>query len=173
MLLMKATITIKAANEEDTSDILNIQKSCYSDELVEDELVFFKVLRCKLSFIARNSVNEPIGYLLAHSIEDILVPPSLHDLSTLQFGSGTDYLYIHDLSVSPEYRGHGVGKDLVHHFLQYIAKEYEDVTYVSLVSINDISHSFWAQYGFAETSCDPAILNSYGQTNPQYMLLKL
>lgn len=163
------TFVVRKASIEDVDDVLQIQRSSYSDELIEDKKIFETIINCGCSYLAVNTDGEAVGYLLTHSIEDICVPPSLHDIETLTFdASSREYWHIHDMTVIPKYRNQGIAKAMLNMFIV----DFSDVKEISLVSINDQSHLFWGRYGFVEVNCDDKILASYGQKNAQYMVLE-
>lgn len=163
------TFIIRTAVVEDVDAILCIQKSSYTDELIEDKKIFETVINLGFSYLALNVDGEAVGYLLTHGIDDISVPPSLHHIDTLHFcKSNQEYWHIHDMTVVPEYRRLGVAKDLLNRFFT----DLPNIKEISLVSINDQSHLFWGRYGFVEIHCHQNILDSYGQKNAQYMILE-
>lgn len=157
---------VRKADLADVDDMLRIQRSSYSDELIEDKKIFEAILKCSSSYVAalNDGEGEVVAYLLTHGIEDISVPPTLHQ----SFGMGEGHLWhIHDMTVMPEYRKQGIAKALLNAFFT----DFTDIQEISLVSINDQSHTFWGRYGFVEIDCDEKVLASYGQVNPKYMAL--
>lgn len=161
---------VRKARVEDVEHILKIQRSSYSDELIEDKMIFEAIIDCGSSYLAIDEdEGAVVAYLLTHPIQDINVPPSLHHMETLNLGTSSgDYWHIHDMTVIPYYRKRGIAKALLHAFFEELA----NVKEISLVSINDQSHLFWGRYGFVEIECDHNILDSYGQKNAQYMILE-
>lgn len=89
------------------------------------------------------------GYIISHPY-NISSPPKINTLLTQV---ETNCLFIHDIVMVTEYRGRGIGNEIIHTIL-------ENHPIVSLVACDDIAKKFWMRYGFevAETSdCDYGI----------------
>lgn len=121
------------------NSILDIQKLCYSTDLIESSLVFKSILDLNQSWIALIG-NKVIGYMLVHPWSHNHIP-ILNQ--TLCIGS-SESSFIHDLSVHPDYRNTGVATALV----QKASKDK-----VSLVAVQN-SSPFWSKFGFHCRPCE-------------------
>ena len=88
------------------------------------------------------SVNNNIkGYVISHPWNIFYPPPALNTpLSKIE----ENCWFIHDIVVLPEYRGTGVGDEIIRKILH-------DNSIVSLVAVNDEAtktKDFWMRYGF-------------------------
>ena len=89
------------------------------------------------------------GYIISHPY-NISSPPKIN---TLLPKVERNCLFIHDIVILPEYRGRGIGNEIIHKILT-------DHPIVSLVACDDNAKYFWIRYGFevVETSdCDYGI----------------
>ena len=88
------------------------------------------------------------GYIISHPY-NISSPPKIN---TLLSEVEMNCLFIHDIVIVKEYRGRGIGKEIINKIL--------DNKVVSLVACDDKAKDFWIGYGFevVETSdCDYGI----------------
>jgi len=83
------------------------------------------------------------GYIISHPY-NISSPPKIN---TLLPQVEMNCLFIHDIVIVPEYRGRGIGNEI-------ITKIVENHPIVSLVACDDNAKQFWIGYGFdvVETS---------------------
>jgi ribosomal protein S18 acetylase RimI-like enzyme len=92
------------------------------------------------------TVNNNIkGYVISHPWNILSPPPPLNTPLTIV---EENCWFIHDIVVLPEYRGTGVGDEIIRKILH-------DNSIVSLVAVNDEAiktKNFWTRYGF--TICD-------------------
>jgi ribosomal protein S18 acetylase RimI-like enzyme len=150
-------MTITKVSEESWEGILKIQDEAYID-IAPEEL---DILKSKWEsspetcFVFRLRSMEIKGYLLSHSWGAI-EPPKLFEKHNL-YPSGS-ILYLHDLAVSQDSRGLGVGKRLIENLLP-VAKLHL-FKQVMLVAVQG-SESFWVQFGFTEVQ-DTPVCSSYG-----------
>lgn len=132
-------------SEEDISGILAIQKACYAESKLESRESFQQKLFVSPStcFVAQHE-HDLAGYLVA-------IPRMLNDLPQLNCSRvervfQPDCLYLHDLAVSPEHHGVGVGSALVDGFFRSLKTL--GVQYAALVAVQN-AESYWARYGFS------------------------
>jgi ribosomal protein S18 acetylase RimI-like enzyme len=87
--------------------------------------------------------DEIVGYMLVHYAKDI---PDLHSELQISDMNEKDHkcIFIHDVSVDPFYRGRGIAKNIVNHFMESDVASGE---IICLVSVND-SCGFWEKMGF-------------------------
>jgi ribosomal protein S18 acetylase RimI-like enzyme len=91
----------------------------------------------------------PEGYVISHPY-NISSPPKINTLLTKV---EMNCLFIHDIVIVKEYRGRGIGNEIINKIL-------DNHPIVSLVACDDNAADFWKRYGFevAETSdCDYGI----------------
>ena len=89
------------------------------------------------------------GYIISHPY-NISSPPKINTLLT---NVKINCLFIHDIVIVPEYRGRGIGNEIINQIL-------ENHPIVSLVACDDKARDFWIRYEFevAETfDCDYGI----------------
>jgi len=86
-----------------------------------------------------------IGYLISHPWNILYPPPALN---TPLIKLEENCWFIHDIVILPEYRGAGVGDEIIKKILH-------DNSIVTLVAVDDENiktENFWMRYGF--TVCD-------------------
>ena len=89
------------------------------------------------------------GYIISHPY-NISSPPKINTLLTQV---EVNCLFIHDIVIVTEYRGRGIGNEIINKLL-------DNNPIVSLVACDDNAKQFWIGYGFevVETSdCDYGI----------------
>ena len=110
-----------------------------------------------------------VGYGIAHCW--VLGSIPLLDAFIEKLPSRADCLYIHDVALLPDARGHGYGEFYVHLMVECARKI--GVDFMALVSVYN-SQPFWAKRGF-EAASAPRLnskLRDYGPT-AKYMTRKL
>ena len=139
-------------------NILNVQAQAYTDVLPEA----LNVLKSKwlaspeMCFVFKNSKNETVGYLLAHSWNSD-VPPKL--FQELPSDAAGDILYLHDLAVSDHIRGQGVASQLFNKLLE--SAKTHGYKRILLVAVQK-SESYWFKHGFREVP-NAIVCRSYGE----------
>lgn len=147
---------IRTISEQDWPAILNVQSDVYI-EVPPEEL---EVLQCKQkrspeSCFVCDVKGEIKAYLIAHSWNQDSAP-KLHKL--LASGTEGDRLYLHDMAVSAQAGGMGLGRRLVESLLrQAKEKGYRDVRLVAVQG----STGFWEKMGFSALPNMP-VCSSYG-----------
>lgn len=110
-----------------------------------------------------------VGYGFAHPWLLFEIPPL--DVFLERLPVLPDCLYIHDVVVLPEYRGHGCAAQ----YVQLMVREARQraIHALALVSVYE-THPAWAKYGFAvvATKALEEKLTSYGPT-AKYMVYQL
>jgi len=101
------------------------------------------------------SEGKVLAYLLAHAWDSQVPPKLFQPLPSTTHGR---YLFLHDLSVSRQLSGFGVGTKMVNHLLD-VAKA-EGFEEISLVAIQN-SVPFWSRMGFQVVANQKAC-SSYG-----------
>jgi hypothetical protein len=110
-----------------------------------------------------------LGYGLAHPWRLHSIPPL--DSFLQEIPSAADCLYIHDIALLPEGRGHGASADLLA-ILSHVASSL-NLRHLACVSVYGTS-THWSRFGFQVVQADALIekLESYGQ-NSCYMVCPL
>ena len=88
-----------------------------------------------------------VGYILAHPWIRGKIPPLNEIYSNLP--TNCDSLFIHDLALSPSFRGTGLGDELVQAVFEAGAEL--GLTHFSLISVQG-SEGFWKRFGFKNSS---------------------
>ncbi|MGH1539838.1 MAG: GNAT family N-acetyltransferase [Arenicella sp.] len=148
---------IQEIQECNWDEILHIQEEAYR-EIGSEEL---NILKNKQKYspstclVSISKANEVQGYLLAHPWSG-KEPPKLFE--TLPSISDPDRLYLHDMVVSPKFRGVGLGTKLVKHLFSIVKDQ--QVNKIALVAVQG-SCGFWANNGFNVVT-DVRVDSSYG-----------
>lgn len=146
----------------DTSwrEIFSVQKQSYREDLLEEVDVLKGRWRVSpdTCFVFKGRDNSVLGYILAYPWK-LNNPPKLSDNLTELFSETKNVsdpfvantLYLHDLAVSTDARGLGVGKQLINKILK-VAK-LQNFKRIMLVAV-DGADSFWFNFGFREVERD-------------------
>jgi len=137
--------------------ILRIQEEAYTGVPPEEiDVLKSKWYNSPESCFVFQTENEKIlAYLLAHSWGS-LEPPKLFE--PVPTDSAGKILYLHDLAVSKDARGMGLGKQLANKLIDTAKTlQYEKVLLVAVQG----SAGFWASLGFNEI-IDIPVCASYG-----------
>jgi hypothetical protein len=180
-----------AYNRVSTVDQLSLiviknQQTIYQPELVESFNIFQHILTIspELCWVVQQINNNYCGHLIAHPWPDIDYPPRLNrDSDILKLSNkpqidNTGYynIFIHDLTIIPEMKNMGVGRELVSKFLAYLYSLKQNIN-VLLVSVCG-SIKFWEKQGFKPISKELNdrqldILKSYGDKTATIMRLNI
>jgi ribosomal protein S18 acetylase RimI-like enzyme len=165
-------LEIKAMKVEDIDDVLRIQSDAYQELDPETKDVLLRKISkspdtCWLACVN----NTTIGYLICHPWNKNLLPTL--NSEDFDLPENPDLFYVHDLSVSKNGRGLGVGNALVKVALEYAkALKFEEA---ALVAVQN-SMSFWKKFGFLEKKAAnhqmQLKLQEYG-SNATYMKCQL
>lgn len=155
---------IRRATMTDTADIVDIQKYVYHADMVESFEIFDHIIAYNMSFVLTCD-GKVVGFLLAHPT----VPKYAHFLHRHMFipadGLASNTLFIHDMSILPDYHKCRHGTRLFHAFIT----EFSGWD-VDLISVNG-TLGFWQKQGFEPVD---GILNdghyeNYGTTDMHFM----
>ena len=150
-------MSIKPIDDTSWSGIAKIQAEAYSQVEPESvDVLKSKWLRSPECCFVYEKAGKVVGYLLAHSW-DSEAPPKL--FQTLPTGTEGSLIFLHDLAISKEASGEGVGRKMVVHLLQKV-KEL-GFQQVRLVSVQD-SLKFWQKQGFSLIE-HQEVCSSYGE----------
>ena len=140
------------------NEIHQLQKEAFQEELYEElEVLISKWQRSPEScFVLNSSSNNVSAYLISHKW-DALTPPVLNKTLPTVSPSGP-ILYLHDLVVSHQVKGQGIGSMMVKHLLKIAnIKGYEKILLVAVQGAD----RFWSRQGFIEMKGEYDC-NSYG-----------
>ena len=162
---MDAHFTVRAVVHENLNEILELQKLSYRKEYWETKETFETMLNvypkgCRVVFVD----SKAVGYLFFH--------PSLEgkiqklNYTSLKLTGKEDCMYLHDLSIHPDYRGKGITKFLLN-YLNESTKE-EGLHKQMLISVQD-SVLFWEKNGFEKVE----FIKDYGGLPAYYMIKSL
>ena len=185
------TLLIKNVLNEDTTELASVviknQQTIYQPELVESFTIFHHILSISPELcwivINPNNNNHCCAHLIAHPWPNIDYPPMLNcerdilELSKPQTKivvKECNNIFIHDLTIIPEMKNMGVGRELISKFLTYLHSLNKTII-ITLVSVCG-SMKFWEKQGFQplETQLDDrqiTILKSYGDKTATIMQL--
>jgi len=149
---------IKEIEEIHWNGILEIQDKSYQEIGIED----LEVLKSKneaspdTCFVCLSNKGEVLGYLLAHPWSGITPPKLFEPLPNIE---QCDYLYLHDMAVSPQSKGKGIGRTAALKLFE--VAQNKGIKSVSLVAVQG-AQSFWSIIGFQEVT-GVNICSSYGE----------
>ena len=156
----------------DVEQLMQVQRLCYSDDLVESASLMTSRLTafpdtCWGYFVER----QMAGYLLAY-------PSIIGRISALSAPfpdyNNCDCLYLHDMAISSEFRGRSLASALLD-FAKQQAK-HQGLSVLALVAVQG-AEIFWLKHGFQiEPDVDKqqqAVLDSYLPETAYYMTCRL
>ena len=144
---MVAQITPLSANPQQWQAIYQLQTQAY--QTLEPESIAVlqsKWLHSPQCCFASYQQQQLCGYLLAHYWSEEKAP-ALYESLPLNETEHAQQVFLHELAVSPQQSGQGVGAKLVEHFCQTMREQ--GVTRVILVALKD-AVAFWQKQGFNE-----------------------
>ncbi|WP_220272003.1 GNAT family N-acetyltransferase [Crenobacter cavernae] len=151
-------IGLRTMQEADLEAVLAVQRHCYRPELIESRhaLASRRRLAPDTCWVAERA-DTLLGYLFAHPWAGEK-PPAL-DTPLAGLPAGADTLFIHDLALHPDARGHGVGPKLVDEALR-VARA-RGLVYSRLVAVQG-ADAFWARFGYRAYRLPTSKLACYG-----------
>lgn len=125
---------------DDLPSVFNIAMDVWAEYGETFAIYYNKFLTAPQGCYVYTVNNNIKGYVISHPW-NILYPPPLN---TPLIKVEENCWFIHDIVVLPEYRGTGVGDEIIQKILH-------DNSIVSLVAVNDEAtktKDFWMRYGF-------------------------
>jgi ribosomal protein S18 acetylase RimI-like enzyme len=162
MRTQEDVVVILTMTEADLDDVLALQHVAYSDLVEQPEVMIDKFHHGKtLCQIARSTSGQAVGYLLAHAWSTAMIPPPWNAL--LPALDAADMLYLHDLALAPQARGHNLGTRMTAACLD--AARALGLTHAGLIAVQG-AQPFWERQGFLVVDPSPALaqkLATYGK----------
>ncbi len=150
-------MSIRPISDSLWRDIERIQAQAYCDLEPESLAVLqSKWLRSPESCFVYQKADKTVGYLLAHRWHS-LSPPKLYQ--TLPEEVSGDILFLHDLALSQEAAGEGIGSKMIEYLVALATKA--DYRKIVLVSVQ-ASERFWGKQGF-QTITSESVDSAYGE----------
>ena len=160
-------LLIRPLEPGDISAALAIQSQAYPAFLREDEAAFASRIAIKASYcLAATRDGELVAYLLAHGWLGLAPPPVG---AILPAEAPSDILFIHDLAVSPQGRGSGIGRDLVARAFELATRDGLDTA--ELIAVEGAA-PYWASLGFEPVDCSAELAAKVAAYGPQACLMK-
>jgi GNAT superfamily N-acetyltransferase len=137
-------MSVRLLGVGDLSAITAVQRECYRDELIENEITFRKKIEgFPRGCLGLDRDGRIGGYVFCQPWRFGEVVPLDDSAGTVPPGS--DCLYIHDLSVIPAWRGTGAAKELLDGVFGLAAET--GLSRFGLVAVQ-ASEPFWERWGF-------------------------
>ena len=135
---------LRPLNPNDIAAVLEVQRKCYSTELIEAGETFEK----KMAFYPEGCLGieedgELGAYVFCHPWIASQIVPLDFDMKAMP--DHCDCLYIHDISVVPAWRGRKVAAELLASVFALARRN--QLGKLSLVAVQS-SEPFWAKQGF-------------------------
>lgn len=148
---------IKPIDDTSWSGIVKVQAEAYFQVEPESlDVLKSKWLRSPECCFVYEKAGKVVGYLLAHAWNSE-VPPKL--FQTLPEGTDGPIIFLHDLAISRDASGEGIGRKMVVHLLQIVKTL--GFQQIRLVSVQD-SLGFWQKHGFSRIE-HQEVCTSYGE----------
>ncbi len=164
---IKPSLTIRPLEPGDVPAALAIQAQAYPAFLREDEPAFASRIATKASYcFAATREGALVAYLLAHGWASLAPPPVG---TILPVEAPSEVLFIHDLAVSPQGRGSGIGRDLVRRAFELAGRDGLDRA--ELIAVEGAA-PYWASLGFESAHCSAALAAKVGVYGPQACLMR-
>jgi len=151
---------IKEIEEIHWNGILEIQDESYQEIGTEG----LEVLKSKKEaspdtcFVCLSNSGEVLGYLLAHPWSGISPPKLFEPLPNIE---NCKYLYLHDMAISPESKGKGIGRAVAIKLFEVAQRK--GIQSISLVAVQG-AESFWSILDFKAVG-GVEICSSYGENS--------
>lgn len=149
-------MSIQQITESIWPDILELQSGAYLSVDPENlDVLQSKWLRSPETCFVYQGLQQILGYLLAHSWNSDS-PPKLFNV--LPENTDGQILFVHDLAISEQAKGQGIGQSMVDHL---VAKaKLQGYGQIRLVAVQN-SSVFWLKQGFQPL--DQKVCDSYGE----------
>jgi ribosomal protein S18 acetylase RimI-like enzyme len=142
------TVSIRDMIKDDLDTVLGIQSRAYSSfyhesrKVLQSKFMTFPA-GCKLALVN----GKPVAYIFSHPW--VLSELVKLDKPITHLPQKPEVLYIHDLAVDPDYKGMGIGRELISS-VKEVALSFS-LPKLMLVSVQN-SSGFWEKHGFKITN---------------------
>ncbi|OWY40718.1 GNAT family N-acetyltransferase [Xenophilus sp. AP218F] len=153
-------IALRRMQPLDLPAVLKVQQRCYPPHLLEspEALASRQQLSPDTCWVAASS-GKLLGYLFAHPWRGE-TPPKLN-VELRQLPADADTLFIHDLALHPDARGHGVAPRLVEQALRQARQR--GLRYTRLVAVEGAA-PYWQRFGYRSYRIPGYGLGAYGDS---------
>lgn len=119
-------------------------------------------------FVAESTSGAVVGYAVSHPHDSCISPPPLN-LAVPSYADprASASLFVHDICVSPDQKGKGLGSRL----MNYLLGNETSGRCVTLVAVRG-AETLWGRFGFEIRDCEKEALVSFDET-AKFMLLCL
>ena len=167
---LPADATVRALAAQHLPGLLEVQRACYGDDLVEGLEIFARRLASPANCsLVLEQAGQVLAYLAAYRSQRSKVTPLHGDFEAVTAPLIADTLYLHDMAVLPQLAGRGLAHALLAPL--WAQASAQGLRYTALVSVQG-SQAYWQRQGYAvqplEQSTQRARLASYG-TGAVYM----
>ena len=147
---------IRRVINSDLKHILHIQRKVYLEDLIEtSQSISSKLTISPETCFVHLTGNNVNAYCLCYPFPKLESPP-LNDVLDKNYSS--ENLFVHDLCVSPQYRGLGIAKIMIDHLFEVCRSH--NFHSMTLVAVQN-SEKFWHKFGFVVVQ-DTNSSSSYG-----------
>ena len=149
---------IQKIKKTNWSNILKIQSEAYQEVGPEN----LDVLKSKWEaspetcFVCLSNQGKVLGYLLSHPWNEVELPKLFEPLPNIQ---GGEHLYLHDMAISSESKGQGLGRAMMKKLFEVAQRK--GIKTISLVAVQG-AESFWEILDF-RVVIGAEICSSYGE----------
>lgn len=139
--------SIRPLTVADVTDLLHVQTICYGDDFLESEAVFAQRLSCA-HHCSVGMVQGGAGPLQAYLAAYWSNPGKITPLDGVFAApaAAEQVLYLHDMSVLPQWAGQGLARQLLGAAIAHA--QARGVRHAALVSVQG-SQGYWERQGFA------------------------
>ena len=135
----------RVMQRDDLASVIRIQAEAYIDEILEsDEVILERFATVPDTSWVVEGKQGVCGYLVGYLSHHGYITPWG---DTFSHKKNADHLYLHDLAISTNAAGFGLGPKLVRYALEQA--QARALRGASLVSVQD-SKGFWQKLGFSE-----------------------
>lgn len=148
----RAGLVIRRLEHDDLAAALTLQAASYPAFLREGAAAFASRLAVPASYCLAAMRGETlVAYLLAHGWAGQAPPP----LGTVLEAEGRgEVLYVHDLAVSSDERGSGLGRQLIGRAFERARRD--GLRTVELIAVEGAA-GYWRALGFVDNAAPPAL----------------
>ena len=134
---------IRKILDSDLKDILNIQSKVYSKNLLESPESIISKVRVSSDTCFVHVTNEKINsYCLTYPYPKLTSPPLNNILKEITLSQN---IFLHDLSVTPEFSGNGIARKMISKLFEICSSQ--NFNSITLIAVQN-SETFWQKFGF-------------------------